>query len=37
MNMPSLESRDGLAIADGRIAEFRRAFSGDVILPGDAG
>jgi FAD/FMN-containing dehydrogenase len=37
MNKPRLESRGGVALDDGKVAEFRGAFAGDVILPGDAG
>ena len=37
MKQPTLENRGGAALDDARVAEFKRVFSGAVILPADAG
>src|SRR3954470_9921832 len=37
MNRPALASRDGIAPDAASVVEFKRVFSGTVILPSDAG
>ena len=37
MGSTTLESRDGVAVADGSVADLEKAFHGSLIRPSDAG